>query len=91
MFQISRVDHTALRTDDMEATVQFYCGVLGLPLLQTMRGSGASRRYVFSAGDRNRLVFFDGHARSEEGPHSTWTTSRYTWTPWRNLTKRIAA
>jgi catechol 2,3-dioxygenase-like lactoylglutathione lyase family enzyme len=67
MFQISRVDHTALRTDDMEATVQFYCGVLGLPLLQTMRGSGASRRYVFGAGDRNRLVFFDGHARSEEG------------------------
>ena len=39
MFQITRVDHTAYRTHDMEKTVQFYCGALVLPLLQTMRGS----------------------------------------------------
>ena len=70
MFHISHVDHTALRTHDMEATVQFYGGVLGLPLLQTMRsgaGERSTRRYVFGAGDRNRLVFFDGHAAPNEG------------------------
>jgi catechol 2,3-dioxygenase-like lactoylglutathione lyase family enzyme len=70
MFETSRVDHTALRTHDMEATVQFYSGVLGLPLLQTMRGSeggDTARRYVFGAGERNRLVFFDGQPPPEEG------------------------
>ena len=64
MFQISRVDHTALRTGDMEATVQFYSGVLGLRLLQTMRScggtEGSSRRYVFGTGEHNRLVFSEG-------------------------------
>ncbi len=70
MFHISHVDHTALRTQDMEATVQFYCGVLGLSLLQTMRSGGGeqtSRRYVFGAGERNKLVFFDGHPVADEG------------------------
>ena len=67
MFQVSRVDHTAFRTHDMEATVQFYSGVLGLPLLQTMGGGEASRRYVFGAGEKNRLVFFDGHPPLGEG------------------------
>lgn len=75
MFQITRVDHTAFRTTNMEATVQFYSGVLGLPLLQTMRGGEGTgeeaknqRRYVFGAGEGNRLVFFDGHeALPEKG------------------------
>ena len=71
MFQISRVDHTALRTGDMESTVQFYSGILGLPLLQTMRSGGgaegSARRYVFGAGERSRLVFFDGHPSPHEG------------------------
>ena len=75
MVRISRVDHTAFRTTDMEATVQFYSGVLGLPLLQTMRGGEGTgeeaknqRRYVFGAGEGNRLVFFDGHdALPEKG------------------------
>ncbi len=67
MFKVSRVDHTAFRTHDMEATVQFYSGALGLPLLQTMYSDGSGRRYVFGAGEKNRLVFFDGHPPLEEG------------------------
>lgn len=70
MFQISRVDHSAFRTNDMEATVQFYCGILGMPLLQAMRGGeggSRSRRYVIGAGPHNRLVFFDGHTLPPEG------------------------
>ena len=64
MFQITHVDHTAFRTTDMEDTVQFYCGVLGMPLLQAMQGGEAgptARRYVFGVGKSNRLVFFDGY------------------------------
>ena len=64
MFQITYVDHTAFRTTNMENTVQFYSGVLGLPLLQAMVGGEAgpsARRYVFGVGDSNRLVFFDGY------------------------------
>ena len=64
MVQVTNIDHTAYRTTDMEKTVQFYCGVLGLPLLQAMQGGEAgpeARRYVFAAGKSNRLVFFDGY------------------------------
>ena len=73
MFKITRVDHTGFRTTDMEATVQFYSGILGLPLLQIMRGSEGTgekaanaRRYVFGAGEFNKLVFFDNHDTSPE-------------------------
>ena len=64
MFQLTHVDHTAFRTNDMERTVQFYCGVLGMPLLQAMQGGEAgptARRYVLGVGQSNRLVFFDGY------------------------------
>lgn len=37
MFKTLNLDHVAVNTTDMEATVQFYCGVLGMKLARTMR------------------------------------------------------
>ena len=32
MFKTTGIDHVAVNTNDMEATLQFYCGVLGMRL-----------------------------------------------------------
>jgi catechol 2,3-dioxygenase-like lactoylglutathione lyase family enzyme len=35
------IDHVGINTNDMEATLQFYCGILGMRLVRTTRMPGA--------------------------------------------------
>ena len=72
---ISRgVHHLALCTDDMKATVDFYAGVLGMPLVHAMRvppglGTGPGNRgnppyeelchYFFDMGNDSLIAFFE--------------------------------
>ncbi len=44
------VDHLALATRDLDATVRFYCGVLGMRLVATRRGPGDVRHVLIDAG-----------------------------------------
>lgn len=68
------VHHLALNTDDMQKTVDFYTGVLGMPLVHAMRvppglGTGAGNRgnppfenlrhYFFDMGNDSTLAFFE--------------------------------
>jgi catechol 2,3-dioxygenase-like lactoylglutathione lyase family enzyme len=68
------VHHLALNTDDMKATVEFYVGVLGLPLVHAMKvppglGIGPGNRgnppfeeirhYFFDMGRDGLLAFFE--------------------------------
>jgi catechol 2,3-dioxygenase-like lactoylglutathione lyase family enzyme len=68
------IHHLALNTDDMKATIDFYTGVLGLPLIHAMRvppgvGVGAGNRgnppfenlrhYFFDMGNDSTLAFFE--------------------------------
>jgi catechol 2,3-dioxygenase-like lactoylglutathione lyase family enzyme len=68
------VHHLALNTDDMKATIDFYAGVLGMPLVHAMRvpeGAEARsaqwgnppfprvRHYFFDMGNDSLLAFFD--------------------------------
>lgn len=68
------VHHLALNTDDMKATVDFYQGVLGMPLVHAMKvppglGSGPGNRgnppfeeirhYFFDMGRDALLAFFE--------------------------------
>ena len=68
------VHHLALNTDDMKMTVDFYVGVLGMPLVHAMRvppgiGSGPGNRgnppfeeirhYFFDMGRDALLAFFE--------------------------------
>jgi len=52
------VNHLALITPDMDATVRFYHGVLGAQLVATI-GTPDFRHYFFEIGERNTIAFFE--------------------------------
>jgi len=52
------VNHLALVTQDMDATVRFYQGVLGFPLVATI-GTRSFRHYFFEIGPHNTVAFFE--------------------------------
>jgi catechol 2,3-dioxygenase-like lactoylglutathione lyase family enzyme len=52
------INHLALVTPDMDATVRFYTGVLGMPLVATMM-AGPMRHYFFAIGNGNTVAFFE--------------------------------
>jgi len=56
------VNHLALTTNDMDATVRFYHGVLGMRLVSTI-GTPDFKHYFFEIGNGNTLAFFEylGH------------------------------
>tara|TARA_B100001123_G_scaffold157076_1_gene181876 strand:+ start:11644 stop:12141 length:498 start_codon:yes stop_codon:yes gene_type:complete len=45
-------------TPDMDVTVRFYVGVLGMPLVATLR-AGPMRHYFFELGPGNTIAFFE--------------------------------
>ncbi len=60
----SGVNHLAMVTPDMEATVRFYHDVLGMPLVGTLGNGDPNepypyRHYFFRIGTRNTLAFFE--------------------------------
>jgi catechol 2,3-dioxygenase-like lactoylglutathione lyase family enzyme len=62
------VNHLALVTADMDATVRFYEGVLGMRLVATTM-AGPMRHYFFEIGPGNTLAFFEwAHAPHFEKP-----------------------
>ena len=52
------VNHLALVTPDMDATVRFWHGVLGARLVATI-GTPAFRHYFFDIGQGNTVAFFE--------------------------------
>jgi catechol 2,3-dioxygenase-like lactoylglutathione lyase family enzyme len=52
------VNHLALVTNDMDATVRFYHGVLGARLVATI-GTEQFRHYFFDVGAGNTVAFFE--------------------------------
>jgi len=60
MFKTTGIDHVAVNTNDMEATLQFYCGVLGMRLARTSRTPDGRRHYNVEIGGCNAFAFFDG-------------------------------
>ena len=52
------INHLALVTPDMDATVRFYAGVLGMRLVATLR-AGPMRHYFFEMGPENTVAFFE--------------------------------
>jgi len=58
-FEIRGVNHLALTCKDMKRTVDFYSGVLGMPLTKTIdlpRGMG--QHFFFDIGNGDSLAFF---------------------------------
>ncbi len=54
------INHLALVTTDMDATVRFYHGVLGARLVATI-GTPSFRHYFFELGIENTVAFFEYH------------------------------
>lgn len=52
------INHLALVTTDMDATVRFYHGVLGARLVSHL-GNAAFRHYFFEIGPQNTVAFFE--------------------------------
>jgi catechol 2,3-dioxygenase-like lactoylglutathione lyase family enzyme len=60
MFVCTHIDHVGINTNDMEATLQFYCGVLGMQLVRTTRTGDGRRHYNIAIGGGNAFAVFDG-------------------------------
>ena len=54
------IDHVGINTNDMEATLQFYCGLLGMRLARTTRTPDGRRHYNVEIGGGNAFAVFDG-------------------------------
>src|ERR1700751_2430045 len=54
------IDHLGINTNDMEATLQFYCGILGMRLVRTTRTPDGRRHYNVEIGGGNAFAVFDG-------------------------------
>lgn len=52
------ISHLALVTPDMDMTVRFYTGVLGMPLVMTLM-AGPMRHYFFEMSPHNTVAFFE--------------------------------
>ena len=52
------INHLALVTTDMDATVRFYHGVLGAELVATI-GTPTFRHYFFAFGEQTTVAFFE--------------------------------
>jgi glyoxylase I family protein len=59
MFACTHIDHVGINTHDMEATLQFYCGVLGMQLVRTTRTPDGRRHYTIAIGGGNAFAVFD--------------------------------
>ncbi len=67
MFRCINVDHIAINTHDMEATLQFYCGILGMRLARTALTPDGRRHYNVEIGGGTAFAVFDGAKPSPEG------------------------
>ena len=50
------IDHVGINTNDMEATLQFYCGTLGMRLVRTTRTPDGRRHYNVEIGSGNAFA-----------------------------------
>ena len=58
-FQIQGINHLALTCRDMKRTVDFYTGVLGMPLIKTLElPRGLGQHFFFDIGNGDSLAFF---------------------------------
>ena len=57
-FELRGVNHIAMVASDMHATIEFYNGVLGMPLIKTLNIPGGGQHFFFDIGNGDSLAFF---------------------------------
>ena len=58
-FELGGINHVALVCSDMQRTVDFYTGVLGMPLIRSLDlPDGMGQHFFFDAGNGDCVAFF---------------------------------
>ncbi|HLV75778.1 catechol 2,3-dioxygenase-like lactoylglutathione lyase family enzyme [Actinomadura hallensis] len=58
-FELGGINHLALVSSDMKRTIDFYSGVLGMPLIKTLElPGGLGQHFFFDCGGGDCLAFF---------------------------------
>src|ERR1700704_4035010 len=58
-FELGGINHLALVSSDMQQTIDFYSGVLGMPLIKTIDlPAGMGQHFFFDCGGGDSLAFF---------------------------------
>jgi catechol 2,3-dioxygenase-like lactoylglutathione lyase family enzyme len=58
-FELGGINHLALVSSDMKQTIDFYSGVLGMPLVKTLDlPNGMGQHFFFDCGGGDCLAFF---------------------------------
>ncbi|GAA2885449.1 VOC family protein [Pseudonocardia halophobica] len=57
-FRLGGINHLALVCSDMARTIDFYSGVLGMPLIKTIELPGGGQHFFFDCGGGDCLAFF---------------------------------
>jgi catechol 2,3-dioxygenase-like lactoylglutathione lyase family enzyme len=58
-FELGGINHLALVSSDMKRTIDFYSGVLGMPLVKTLDlPNGMGQHFFFDCGGGDCLAFF---------------------------------
>ncbi|WP_110207209.1 VOC family protein [Nocardioides daejeonensis] len=58
-FELRGFNHVALVSSDMQRTIDFYSGILGMPLLKSLDlPDNLGQHFFFDAGNGNSLAFF---------------------------------
>ncbi|WP_369025194.1 VOC family protein [Qipengyuania sp. RANM35] len=58
MFKVKGINHIALVCRDMKETVEFYSGVLGMPLVKTVQLPDGGQHFFFDCGGGAAVAFF---------------------------------
>lgn len=58
MFKVKGINHIALVCRDMKETVEFYSGVLGMPLIKTVQLPDGGQHFFFDCGGGAAVAFF---------------------------------
>ncbi|WP_213575776.1 VOC family protein [Rhodococcus sp. USK13] len=58
-YELRGINHLALVCSDMQRTIDFYSGVLGMPLIKTIELPGdLGQHFFFDCGNGNTIAFF---------------------------------
>src|SRR5438045_5319209 len=57
-FELRGVNRIAMVASDMHETIEFYNGVLGMPLIKTLNIPGGGQHFFFDIGNGDSLAFF---------------------------------
>lgn len=75
-FEIRGINHMALVCSDMQQTVDFYAGVLGLPMVRAAELPDGGQQFFFQISDHSGISFYYFPQAPEADPdltHSVWS------------------